>query len=513
MLIPNRPLHTERHRLRTLKVGVALTLTTLVLSSCVSGSEGGADPNGTASPGAPSGEGQSQAIATTSISSLSQPARIEVQALERGGEDMVTLRFEVFNDGDDQLNLQRAFTGDEGSGRRPSDVTLVDTRNAQRYLPLQTDDGECYCNEFEARIDPGQSQEAWVTFPAPPADLDYLTALIPPAAPFFDLPVSEGSGPPEEPAGSLQDPRILDLRFLQDDLSGESSTDQTGDQLSIMLSSDVLFDTNESTLTNRAQEAIAEAAGQIDESGATQVQIDGHTDDTGDDDINDPLSEARAESVEAELSSAVTNDVTFETAGHGSSDPVATNETEEGRQRNRRVTITFERAQAPTSSSPSAAIPSSGTAAPPNTAGPQVNQGELPVLGTSEHEEQAGVNAQVNHFSRSRDGYVALLWTIQNEGTERLNTGAGFRNEVYEYSPDADSGATITDPTAQLRYHPLMDAETGCLCSPDLGRGETNSVEPGQSVVRWSMYRLPAAVASSSIDIEHFGTIEDIAIP
>jgi OmpA family len=96
-------------------------------------------------------------------------------------------------------------------------------------------------------------------------------------------------------------------------------------------------------------------ARQIDQSTTSTVKVDGYTDITGNDAINQPLSRRRAGTVAQRLRGLVRRQgVAFQTAGHGSKDPVANNTTEEGRRKNRRVTVTFTRPQPKPPAGPSA---------------------------------------------------------------------------------------------------------------------------------------------------------------
>jgi len=72
-------------------------------------------------------------------------------------------------------------------------------------------------------------------------------------------------------------------------------------------------------------------------SAITRLSIEGHTDTTGDPDFNLPLSEARAAAVKKYLESKGVDPVRLESKGFGSTMPLDTNETEEGRAKNRRV--------------------------------------------------------------------------------------------------------------------------------------------------------------------------------
>lgn len=70
--------------------------------------------------------------------------------------------------------------------------------------------------------------------------------------------------------------------------------------MSLLLSSDVLFDIGQSALRPDAQDTLGAAVAQIDAAGATSVTVAGHTDNTGTVAINGPLSQARATAVEAD---------------------------------------------------------------------------------------------------------------------------------------------------------------------------------------------------------------------
>lgn len=69
----------------------------------------------------------------------------------------------------------------------------------------------------------------------------------------------------------------------------------------------------------------------------TKLTIEGHTDTTGEPAANQPLSEERAQAVKKYLESKGVDPARLEARGFGSSQPVDTNDTEEGRAKNRRV--------------------------------------------------------------------------------------------------------------------------------------------------------------------------------
>ncbi|MBX9914584.1 MAG: OmpA family protein [Pseudomonadaceae bacterium] len=111
----------------------------------------------------------------------------------------------------------------------------------------------------------------------------------------------------------------------------------------IVLSDNVLFDFNSSTLTPAANDVLAQISNRLTDGVVKGVLIKGYTDSVGSDVYNDKLSKLRAESVAAFL---VTQGVAAEkihTEGLGESQPVADNATEEGRAKNRRVEIVVDR--------------------------------------------------------------------------------------------------------------------------------------------------------------------------
>jgi len=103
--------------------------------------------------------------------------------------------------------------------------------------------------------------------------------------------------------------------------------------------SDVLFDFNKYTLKPGAREKMAKVAGILLAYPGLKIQVEGHTDSVGSDEYNMKLSEARANAVRTYLSEQGVPGNTISAVGLGKSDPVASNDTAAGRQRNRRVEL------------------------------------------------------------------------------------------------------------------------------------------------------------------------------
>lgn len=133
--------------------------------------------------------------------------------------------------------------------------------------------------------------------------------------------------------------------FTLDDLTrGLGSTAPAPDrEPDVTLSADALFAVNSAELGPDARselDSLAERIRQRDD--LARVFIAGHADTTGSDAINDPLSQRRADSVASYLVSQGVSADLIQTRGYGSRQPVASNDSADGRRQNRRVEVTLE---------------------------------------------------------------------------------------------------------------------------------------------------------------------------
>jgi outer membrane protein OmpA-like peptidoglycan-associated protein len=110
-------------------------------------------------------------------------------------------------------------------------------------------------------------------------------------------------------------------------------------QLKLNIPNDVSFDFNSAAIRPSMRSVLDPFATNLHDDTHARISIVGHTDSTGSDAVNNPLSFERAQSVRDYLVSRGVPSANVQTEGRGEREPVADNNTESGRARNRRVEI------------------------------------------------------------------------------------------------------------------------------------------------------------------------------
>ena len=141
-------------------------------------------------------------------------------------------------------------------------------------------------------------------------------------------------------AGALLDRKEKRLR---EELQGTGvDVNRNPDGSINMVMPSVTFATNSSTIQGQFQGALNDVAKVLREDGTANqlaIVVHGHTDNTGSDAVNNPLSQNRADSVKNYLSARGISSSRITARGYGSTSPVADNSTASGREQNRRVEI------------------------------------------------------------------------------------------------------------------------------------------------------------------------------
>ncbi|HEU4454571.1 MAG TPA: OmpA family protein [Longimicrobium sp.] len=119
------------------------------------------------------------------------------------------------------------------------------------------------------------------------------------------------------------------------------------DTLLVHFDSDVLFAVNSATVDADGRDTLEDVASVLSEYSKTAVIVQGHTDSTGSEEHNQDLSERRANSVRNYLVSRGVDADRLAAIGMGEGYPVASNDSESGRQENRRVDILLKAAAGP----------------------------------------------------------------------------------------------------------------------------------------------------------------------
>jgi outer membrane protein OmpA-like peptidoglycan-associated protein len=125
---------------------------------------------------------------------------------------------------------------------------------------------------------------------------------------------------------------------IERDIEG-AKVERIGEGIKITFDSGILFDVDKAALKQNSKDELAELAVILNKYGDTNILIEGHTDSTGAEEYNLALSKRRAESVSNWLAIQKVDPTRFTIMGYGMAQPMAPNETAEGRSLNRRVDV------------------------------------------------------------------------------------------------------------------------------------------------------------------------------
>ncbi|WP_239009305.1 OmpA family protein [Streptomyces sp. CFMR 7] len=145
--------------------------------------------------------------------------------------------------------------------------------------------------------------------------------------------------------GTLAPGRVLDIVQVVEDLGGEERREDSNADIKFALQAEVLFGKDSAKLSSAANARIAAIAEEIKKQNATKVRVFGFTDNLGSSAHGDVLSKQRADAVHGVLSKQLGPTVTYEIRGYGEQYPIASNADEEGRKKNRRVEVSFQRGE------------------------------------------------------------------------------------------------------------------------------------------------------------------------
>ncbi|MFF3344288.1 OmpA family protein [Streptomyces sp. NPDC002779] len=151
-----------------------------------------------------------------------------------------------------------------------------------------------------------------------------------------DLKLPEGA--------TLAEAKVLDIKQVVEDQSGDERREDTNADVKFALQAEVLFPKDSAKLNGEAKARIAAIAEEIKTQQATKIRVFGFTDNLGSSAHGDALSKQRANAVEDILKGELNNpNITYEVRGYGEQYPIASNDSESSRKKNRRVEVSFPR--------------------------------------------------------------------------------------------------------------------------------------------------------------------------
>jgi outer membrane protein OmpA-like peptidoglycan-associated protein len=125
---------------------------------------------------------------------------------------------------------------------------------------------------------------------------------------------------------------------LEQNIPG-ATVERVGEGIQVTFESGLMFDFDSDRLRPEAQTNLRNLASSLGEYRNTDLLIVGHTDSKGTDSYNQSLSQRRAQAVADYLNSLGVSSGRLRTSGKGEAEPVASNDTDAGRQKNRRVEV------------------------------------------------------------------------------------------------------------------------------------------------------------------------------
>ncbi len=120
--------------------------------------------------------------------------KVVVQELKRTSGGTVSMKFTIANGSDKPVGSGYEFADkdhdiiDHGS---VGGVQLIDEGGKKKYFVVRDTDGKCVCSQKIKEVKPGESENFWARFPAPPDTVQKITVIVPHFQPMDDVPLSK----------------------------------------------------------------------------------------------------------------------------------------------------------------------------------------------------------------------------------------------------------------------------------------------------------------------------------
>ena len=132
--------------------------------------------------------------------------------------------------------------------------------------------------------------------------------------------------------GNYYDKQAKELAAIADVVKGDNG-------IQVFLKNDILFDIGSAELSSNAIQTLTDLNKVLKKYPKNRIIVQGYTDSTGSDELNQKLSTQRAQAVYNYLVGTGLKTLSISYVGYGKSNPIASNDTEEGRAKNRRVVL------------------------------------------------------------------------------------------------------------------------------------------------------------------------------
>lgn len=156
----------------------------------------GAAPQGAPPPAtAPAAQPQSAPPAVLASTDGENPGvRVEVTELKRTGEGVVTLKFTLINDSNEAFGFSYDM-GDPGMSTIDFNTIggthLIDNAGKKKYQVIRDASNKCVCSSGLDSVEPQSRMTLWARFPAPPAEVEKLSIMIPHFIPMDGVSLSQ----------------------------------------------------------------------------------------------------------------------------------------------------------------------------------------------------------------------------------------------------------------------------------------------------------------------------------
>lgn len=229
-------------------------------------------------------------------------------------------------------------------------IRLFDLVKDEVYSVATDEEQKKVSTYTDSNIYTGNEPRLQMAFAAPDEATTSLGLFLPGAKYISTVPIIDGDVPPPRDEHEdfpfdvtrVKEAPVFALESFTSELSGAVETLTSTEVVQVTLGADVLFKTDEDTLTQDAAAVVKEAAKHLNSREPGTIEIVGHTDNVASRSYNQKLSERRAKAVAVELEKHVSGtDFPMETSGKGKTEPFVPNSNDANRALNRRVTLTL----------------------------------------------------------------------------------------------------------------------------------------------------------------------------